>query len=44
MVLMDKEEYETNVKLIQQSEEELNKLKSDTALQMNLLEKKFIED
>jgi len=41
---MDKEEYETNVKLIQQSEEELNKLKSDTALQMNLLEKKFIED
>jgi len=41
---MDKEEYEQNDRDINKSEEELLKLKNDTALQLNLLDKKFQED
>lgn len=41
---MDKDEYENNVKLIQQQENELKKLKSDTLVQTDLLAKKFEED
>mmetsp|Transcript_116949 Transcript_116949/g.251407 ORF Transcript_116949/g.251407 Transcript_116949/m.251407 type:complete len:172 (+) Transcript_116949:1929-2444(+) len=44
MVLMDKEEYEQNELIISRQENELKKLKLDTIVQLDLLEKKFSED
>lgn len=44
MVLMEKQEYETNVEKIQAQEDELKKLKTDTQAQLDLLKKKFDKD
>jgi len=44
MVLMEKQEYETNVEKIQAQEDELKKLKTDTQAQLDLLKKKFEKD